>query len=293
MALFSKKKKEEDKVVQEYKSDRLFGVYVIVEDSKELIHKWLNSVGIYPILVTEDFALGRKRFNSDPDDSILIIIDGGRGRFSVAAKRDEISDILKVNNEYYDENEINSSDRNVVSDIDETDYETDMYDMEEDFESMDDTEDNESLYGISTSSKKIVKLIYTDDNLRADMKRKYNEYIKAKVYSDISFTNLIQKNEMRKKLIKNEAEYIKYYGLKSLYDVLMNNGYRLYKGKACSYVIDAEEVLRYRVTGLPPEVAKVVKSNIHYISDDVKCKMKELLNSEESDNIKAYDVKVN
>lgn len=282
MALFKKKKEDNNNIENDLSSNKSLGVYIVVEDNKEIIHDWLNSIGIFPILVTDNIEQCRKKFNNDPDDTLLIIVESGKGKLSPVGNRDIIHDLLMVNNENFDEGLEKHREEEMVEEFSQEFSDEDDDEFGFDFEEE----------AVLMSSKRIVRLVYTDENLKDDMRRRYLEYVKNKVNTTIPSSNFLAKAELRSKLLKNESSYIKYNGIKAVYDAITLGDYRLLKYKPFNYKVNVEEILRHRVTGLPPEASRIAKNTSYTLSDEFKDIASNLDSIEEKDKLEGYKVKI-
>lgn len=245
MGLFKKNVKQEDTVLVNDNSNIECSVHIVVEANPEVTHRWLNGIGVYPVSVTSDLELAKRRFNADDYNSMLIIVESGKGSLNSMGKRDSIFQILSLNDEF-----ATGDAEDAI--VDNTDS---MFDDEESM--FEDSEEFDSTEISNDRIRKIVKLIYIDKPLKDDMRSKYNDMVKERLKNIVGLKGMIDRSHKKRELLMNEPGYVRYSGAKTIHKVIVDSGYKIYKGTPCKYELNLNEILRQRVTGLPPEVSMI------------------------------------
>lgn len=71
-------------------------IYILADCKLDVIHRWLNSLGVYPCEVTDDAEFMRVTIATAKTRVLLIVVDSGAGLFSSAGQFAEMREIASL-----------------------------------------------------------------------------------------------------------------------------------------------------------------------------------------------------
>lgn len=173
-------KEKNESVVYGESGDDLYAIFVLTESKEDILHVWLNDVGIYPITVLSNLDDMIDMVENEQSKVLLVVAETGAGLLSSAHKRADMINLL----------------------------------------------------GMANTDGLEITMLYTDITL---------------------------KKEIRYVLGKNKIEWLPYLGTKSIKEAIVSRGLKYEKGDMCEYKFNIMDVIKHRVTGLPPSVVRDFK----------------------------------
>lgn len=75
-----------------------FELYILADRKPDVIHRWLNGLGVYPYMVTDNTELMLNALIFEQGRVLLIVVDSGAALFSSAGQFDYMKDLASIAN---------------------------------------------------------------------------------------------------------------------------------------------------------------------------------------------------